>query len=73
MDSLQKAVKAFLSVFDDRMLDRWIPDEDWVPQIGENGDKTIYRLEGYCECFRRTIVPQANFDECHFILWSPTS
>jgi hypothetical protein len=37
MGSLQKAVKAFLSVSDDTMLDRWIPDEDWVRQIRENG------------------------------------
>jgi hypothetical protein len=35
MGSLQKAVKAFLAVFDDTMLDRWIPNEDWV--IQENG------------------------------------
>jgi hypothetical protein len=37
MGSLQKAVKAFLSVSDDTMLDQWIPDEDWVHQIRENG------------------------------------
>jgi hypothetical protein len=37
MGSLQKAVKAFLAVFDDMVLDRWIPDKDWVCQIGEDG------------------------------------
>jgi hypothetical protein len=39
MGSWQIAVKAFLdaAVSDDMMLDRWIPDEDWVRQIQENG------------------------------------
>jgi hypothetical protein len=33
------AVQAFLSVCDDTiMLDRWIPDEDWVRQIREIGE-----------------------------------
>jgi hypothetical protein len=41
MGSLQKAVKAFLAVLDDKMLDRWIPDKDWVRQIRESG-------ENYC-------------------------
>jgi hypothetical protein len=31
-------VKAFLdAVCDPTMMDRWIPDEDWVHQIPENG------------------------------------
>jgi hypothetical protein len=40
MGSRQIAVKAFLdaAVSDDMMLDRWIPDEDWVRQIRENGE-----------------------------------
>jgi hypothetical protein len=40
MGSRQIAVKAFLdaAVSDDVMLDRWIPDEDWVRQIRENGE-----------------------------------
>ena len=39
MGSRQKAVKAFLDVvYDHTMLDRWIPDEDWVHQIRENGE-----------------------------------
>jgi hypothetical protein len=33
MGSRQKAVIAFLSVCANPMLDRWIPDEDWVRQI----------------------------------------
>ena len=34
MGSHQKAVKAFLdAACDDSMLDRWIPDEDWVRQM----------------------------------------
>jgi hypothetical protein len=39
MGPTQKAVKAFLDAFsfDDTMLDRWIPDEDWVRQIRDNG------------------------------------
>jgi hypothetical protein len=37
MGSLQKVVKAFLSAFNDTILDRWIPDKDWVCQIQENG------------------------------------
>jgi hypothetical protein len=34
------AVKAFLdaAVSDDMMLDRWIPDEDWVGHIQENDE-----------------------------------
>jgi hypothetical protein len=40
MGSRKKAVKAFFDAVccDDTMLDRWIPDEDWVRQIRENGD-----------------------------------
>jgi hypothetical protein len=41
MGSRQIAVKAFLdaaAVSDDMMLDRWIPDEDRVRQIQENGE-----------------------------------
>jgi hypothetical protein len=40
MGSRQMAVKAFLdaAVSDDMMLDRWIPDEDWVRHIRENGE-----------------------------------
>jgi hypothetical protein len=40
MDSRQKAVKAFLDAVccDDTILDRWIPNKDWVRQIRENGD-----------------------------------
>jgi hypothetical protein len=36
----QMAVKAFLdaAVSDDMMLDRWIPDKDWVRHIRENGE-----------------------------------
>jgi hypothetical protein len=34
--SRQKAVTAFLAVCDDTMMDRWIPDEDWVRQIRDN-------------------------------------
>jgi hypothetical protein len=39
MGSRQKAVKAFLDAvsIDPTMMDRWIPDEDWVRQIRENG------------------------------------
>jgi hypothetical protein len=41
--SRQNAVKAFLDVVschdDDIMLDRWIPDEDWVRTIRENGER----------------------------------
>jgi hypothetical protein len=38
MGSRQKAVAAFFAVCDDEtMLDRWIPDEDWVRQIRDNG------------------------------------
>jgi hypothetical protein len=39
MGSRQMAVKAFLdaAVNDDMMLDQWIPDEDWVRHIRENG------------------------------------
>jgi hypothetical protein len=42
MGSRQNAVKAFLDVVscdDSTMLDRWIPDEDWVRQIRENGER----------------------------------
>jgi hypothetical protein len=42
MGSLQKAVKAFLAVLDDTMLDRWIPDEDWVRQIRQTGENGCY-------------------------------
>jgi hypothetical protein len=40
MGSRQNAVKGFLDVVfcDDTMLDRWIPDEDWVRQIQDNGE-----------------------------------
>jgi hypothetical protein len=38
MGSRKKAVNAFFAVCDDAMLDRWIPDEDWVRQIRDNGD-----------------------------------
>jgi hypothetical protein len=38
MGSLQKAVKSFLAVLDNTMLDRWIPDEDWVRQIRESDE-----------------------------------
>jgi hypothetical protein len=39
MGSRHIAVQAFLSVCDDTiMLDRWIPDEDWVRQIRESGE-----------------------------------
>jgi hypothetical protein len=40
MGSRQMAVKAFLdaAVSDDMMLDRWIPDKDWVRHIQENGE-----------------------------------
>jgi hypothetical protein len=39
MGSRQAAVKLFLSVSDNTiMLDRWIPDEDWVRQIRESGE-----------------------------------
>jgi hypothetical protein len=48
MGSRQNAVQAFLDlVFSDDaiMLDRWIPDEDWVRQIRENGkDCSIVNL-----------------------------
>jgi hypothetical protein len=37
MGSRQKAVKAFLAVCADTMLDRWIPGQDWVRQIWYNG------------------------------------
>jgi hypothetical protein len=37
MGSRQKAVEAFVAVCNDAMLDRWIPDEDWVRQIRFNG------------------------------------
>ena len=37
MGSRQKAVEAFSAVCDDSMLDRWIPDEDWVRHIRDNG------------------------------------
>jgi hypothetical protein len=44
MGSRQIAVKAFLdaAVSDDMMLDRWIPDEDWVRQIRENGETDCF-------------------------------
>jgi hypothetical protein len=39
MGSRHIAVQAFLAVCDDTiMLDRWIPDEDWVRQIQESGE-----------------------------------
>jgi hypothetical protein len=40
MGSRQIAVKAFLdaALSDDMILDQWIPDEDWVRQIQENGE-----------------------------------
>ncbi len=39
MGSRQNAVAAFFAICDDKtMLDRWIPDEDWVRQIRENGE-----------------------------------
>ncbi len=39
MGFLQKAVKVFLAVLEDTMLDQWIPDKDyWVGQIRENGE-----------------------------------
>ena len=39
MGARQKAVAAFFAVCDDEtMLDRWIPDEDWVRQIRDNGE-----------------------------------
>jgi hypothetical protein len=46
MGSRQKAVDAFSAVCDDSMLDRWIPDEDWVWHIRDNGeiDCTITNL-----------------------------
>jgi hypothetical protein len=31
----QKAEKAFLAVCEKTMLNRWIPDEDWVHLIGD--------------------------------------
>jgi hypothetical protein len=31
-------MNAFLAVWDDMMLDRWIPDKDWVRQIRESGE-----------------------------------
>ena len=38
MSSRQNAVKAFLDLVScDDVLDRWIPDEDWVRQIRETG------------------------------------
>mgnify|MGYP002809603439 CR=1 FL=1 len=38
MGVYQKAVKAFLDLTcDDAMMDRWIPDEDWVRQIWDIG------------------------------------
>jgi hypothetical protein len=42
MGSLQKAVKASLAVLDDRMLDPWIPDEDWDHQIRESGKNNCF-------------------------------
>jgi hypothetical protein len=42
MGSLQKAVKALLAVLDDTMLDRWIPDEDWVHQTQESGENDCF-------------------------------
>jgi hypothetical protein len=38
MGSRQKAVVAFLAVCNDSMLDRWIPDKDWVRKIRDNGE-----------------------------------
>jgi hypothetical protein len=34
----QKAVEAFSAVCDDSMLDRWIPNEDWVRHIRDKGE-----------------------------------
>jgi hypothetical protein len=38
MGSQQKAVIACLSVCEETMLNRWIPDEDWIRQIQDRGD-----------------------------------
>ncbi len=38
MGTRHAAVKAFLAVCFDTMLDQWIPNEDWVRQIRDNGD-----------------------------------
>jgi hypothetical protein len=39
MGSRQKAVIVFLSVCDNEtMLDRWIPDEDWIRQSQDSGN-----------------------------------
>jgi hypothetical protein len=45
--SRQKAGKALFAVCDDTMLDRWIPDEDGVRQIQDNGknDCSIWNLD----------------------------
>jgi hypothetical protein len=41
MGSLQKALKGFLAVLDNMMLDPWIPNKDWVVrQIQESGKTT---------------------------------
>ncbi len=37
MGSRQKAVEAFSAVCDPSMLDRWIPDEDWIRHIRDSG------------------------------------
>jgi hypothetical protein len=40
MGSRQTAVKAFLvSCHNKILLDQWIPDEDWVCQIRDNGER----------------------------------
>ena len=38
MGSRQAAVNAFLAVCCDTMLDKWIPDEDWIREIRESGE-----------------------------------
>jgi hypothetical protein len=54
MGSKQKAVEAFLAVCD-TMLDRWIPDEDWVRQIrNDSGNNCLvadlnYGMSKQCE------------------------
>jgi hypothetical protein len=46
MGSRQTVVDAFSAVCDDSMLDRWIPDKDWVRHIRDIGeiDCTITNL-----------------------------
>jgi hypothetical protein len=64
MGSRQKADKAFLfAVCDDAMLDRWMPDEDWVCQFEmqqrllhfefEHGNvKAVFVAKGPCHSTR---------------------